>query len=73
MIGRVYEDLIIDFWQSLLLWLVVLLTLNILGIFKFEFAIEKQNDINNDLFKEKIKDIQKQEQEKEEGKETKKG
>ena len=39
-IGRTYTDITINFWQALILWLVVLVSLNILGLFKFEFAVE---------------------------------
>ena len=39
-IAKSYSDFTIDFWQALILWLVVLVSLNIIGIFKFEFAVE---------------------------------
>lgn len=42
-VGVTYPDIVISFWQALILWLVVLVTLNILGLFKFEFVIEAHN------------------------------
>lgn len=51
-IGKTYDYLIINTWQALILWLIVLTLLNILGVFKFEFAIEK-------IDKERLKNKQK--------------
>ena len=39
-VAQSYSDYVINFWQALILWLVVIVLLNIIGIFKFEFAIE---------------------------------
>lgn len=44
----------IDLWQALILWLMVLVTLNIIGIFKFEFAVET---LDEDSIKKKIEAI----------------
>lgn len=57
-IGRTYTDFTIDFWQSLILWLIVLVSLNIIGIFRFEFAVENQDIASRDLLKKKIQDLQ---------------
>ncbi len=53
-IGKNYVDLAIDFWQSLILWLVVLVLLNILGLFKFEFAVQTGETIDNELLRKKL-------------------
>ena len=53
-IGKNYIDLTIDFWQSLILWLSALVMLNILGIFKFEFAIQTGETIDNELLRKKL-------------------
>lgn len=45
-IGKTYSDIAIDFWQAFILWLIVLTFLNILGIFRFEFAVETGNSLN---------------------------
>ncbi len=37
-------NITIDMWQALILWLVVLVTLNIFGVFKFEFAVESMDE-----------------------------
>ena len=58
-IAKTYTDISIDFWQALILWLIVLVTLNILGIFKFEFAIETQESFDKELLKKKIQNLQK--------------
>ena len=42
-LGKTYPNIVIDFWQALILWLIVLVVLNILGIFKFEFVIDLKN------------------------------
>ena len=63
-IAKTYADISIDFWQALILWLIVLLTLNILGIFKFEFAIEKQESFDKELLKKKVQNLQKKSEEK---------
>ena len=57
-IAKTYTDFSIDFWQALILWLIVLVTLNILGLFKFEFAIEKIDSLENNRFKKTLEDIQ---------------
>lgn len=57
-IGKTYSDIMIDFWQALILWLIALTFLNILGIFRFEFAVETgkgldKQKINKESNKEK--------------------
>jgi hypothetical protein len=41
----------INLWQALILWLMVLVILNIIGVFKFEFAVEA---IDEEAIKKKI-------------------
>ena len=65
-IGITYTDIKIDFWQSLILWLIVLVSLSILGVFKFEFAIETQDRTNKDLLKDKIANLKSKTEEKKE-------
>ena len=60
-VARTYSEISIDFWQALILWLILIVVLNILGIFKFEFAIETREEIKKELFS---KDILKNGQEK---------
>lgn len=50
-IGKTYPDIMIDFWQALILWLIVLTFLNILGIFRFEFAVETGKSLDKELLK----------------------
>ena len=58
-IGKTYTNFSIDFWQALILWLIVLVLLNIIGIFKFEFAVQTHNSILDDeLLKKKLQDLQ---------------
>ena len=54
-VGKSFTDITINFWQAFILWLMVLVTLNIIGIFKFEFAVES---FDKELIKQKIQDIQ---------------
>ncbi len=56
-VGETYRHMMIDFWQSLILWLIVLVILNILGFFKFEFAVESNDSAEKDMIKKKIQDI----------------
>lgn len=56
-VGKTYTDMTIDFWQSLILWLIALVVLNILGFFKFEFAVESKDGAENDIVKKKIQEI----------------
>lgn len=56
-IGKTYTDITINFWQALILWLIVLVTLNILGAFKFEFAIETHDSVDKEILKNKIQDL----------------
>ena len=56
-IGKTY-DIQIDFWQGLILWLVVLVLLNIVGAFKFEFAIETADSFDKELLKKKLESLQ---------------
>lgn len=53
-LGKTYDYLLINTWQALILWLIVLTLLNILGIFKFEFAVEK---IDKEHLKNKLEEI----------------
>ena len=57
-VAKTYTDISIDFWQALILWLVVLVALNILGIFKFEFAVETHESFDKELLKKKLQDVQ---------------
>lgn len=57
-IGKVYDFMEINFWQALILWLIVLTILNILGIFRFEFAIETTDSLDKEKIKKKIEGIQ---------------
>lgn len=58
-VAKTYTDISIDFWQALILWLIVLVLLNIIGIFKFEFAVETHNSIIDDeLLNKKLQDLQ---------------
>ena len=63
-VGKTYSDVSINFWQALILWLIVLVTLNILGVFKFEFAIETKDTLDKDLLKKKIQNLQAKTEEK---------
>ena len=56
-IGRTYPDVTIDFWQALILWLVVLVSLNIVGLFKFEFAMETMGNLDKESLKKKIEGL----------------
>ena len=57
-VAKTYTEFSIDFWQASILWLILLVTLNILGIFKFEFAIEKFEDhLDKNNLKKKIEDL----------------
>ena len=56
-IGKSFTDISINFWQALILWLMVLVVLNIIGIFKFEFAVESRESFDKELIKQKIQDI----------------
>ena len=55
-IGKTYTDITINFWQALILWLIILITLSILGIFKFEFAVETGENIDKELLKKKLEE-----------------
>ncbi|MBI2995098.1 MAG: hypothetical protein HYY52_00095 [Candidatus Melainabacteria bacterium] len=62
-IGKNFTDLTVNFWQALILWLIILITLSILGIFKFEFVIETHKVTDKDLLdknllKRKIESLQ---------------
>lgn len=65
-IGKTYTDISIDFWQALILWLVVLVSLNILGVFKFEFAVESIDSFDKELLKKKLESLQGKTKEKKE-------
>lgn len=53
-IGKSFTDISINFWQALILWLMVLVVLNIIGIFKFEFAVEDIKDLSNKIEQTKV-------------------
>ena len=57
-VAKSYADFNIDFWQALILWLIVLVSLNIIGIFKFEFAVETADAFDKDLLKKKLESLQ---------------
>ena len=57
-IAKSYSDFTIDFWQALILWLIVLVLLNLIGIFKFEFAIETADVFDKELLKKKLEGLQ---------------
>ena len=57
-VAKSYIDFTIDFWQALILWLVVLVLLNLIGIFKFEFAVETADTFDKDLLKKKLEGLQ---------------
>ena len=63
-IGKTYNDITINFWQALILWLIVLTTLNILGVFKFEFAIETGSVLDKETLKKKLESLQNKAEEK---------
>ncbi len=56
-VGKTFTDITINFWQALILWLMFLVALNIIGIFKLEFAMESADSFDKDLIKQKINDI----------------
>lgn len=56
-IAKTYTDFNINFWQALILWLMVIVFLNILGIFKFEFAIESTDTFDKELLKKKLEGL----------------
>ena len=56
-IGKAYTDININFWQALILWLIVLVILNIFGAFKFEFAIEAADSFDKELLKKKLEGL----------------
>ena len=58
-VAKSYSDFTIGFWQALILWLVVLVSLNTIGIFKFEFAIEATDTFDKELLKKKLEGLQK--------------
>lgn len=47
-------DVSINLWQALILWLSVLVILNIMGVFKFEFAVESLDDLDKESMKKKL-------------------
>ena len=56
-VGETYTHMTIDFWQSLILWLIALVILNILGFFKFEFAVESNDTSEKTMIKKKIQEM----------------
>ena len=67
-IGRTYDQININFWQALILWLIVLVSLYILGVFKFEFAIETVDTFDKELLRKKLENLQNKPEEKSENK-----
>ena len=63
-IAKTYTDFNINFWQALILWLMVLVSLNIIGIFKFEFAIETDDTFDKDILKKKLEGLKKKSEDK---------
>lgn len=57
-IGKSFNNVNIDFWQASILWLIILVILNILGLFKFEFAIEAGDTLDKEFFKKKLQNLQ---------------
>ena len=57
-VGKTYVDIAIDFWQALILWLIALVLLSILGLFKFEFAIETKEGFDKELLNQKLQSLQ---------------
>ena len=57
-IAKSYSDFTINFLQALILWLIVLVSLHILGVFKFEFAIETTDTFDKELLKKKLEGLQ---------------
>ena len=57
-IGRTYTDISINFWQALILWMIVLVVLNIMGLFKFEFAVEANDALEKDIIKKNLESLQ---------------
>ena len=55
-VGKSFTDITINFWQALILWLMLLVALSILGVFKFEFAVESGESFDKELIKQKIQD-----------------
>lgn len=47
-------DININLWQALILWLAILVILNIIGVFKFEFAVESIDDLDKEAMKKKL-------------------
>ena len=56
-LGKTYANINIDFWQALILWLIFIVVLNILGVFKFEFAVEATDSFDKELVKKKLEDL----------------
>ena len=63
-IAKSYNDFSINFWQALILWLIVLVSLNIFGIFKFEFAIETADTFDKESLQKKLETLQNPHEEK---------
>ena len=63
-IGKTYSDITIDFWQALILWLIILVILNLLGVFKFEFAVETGENFDKNMLRKKLDSLQSKVEEK---------
>ena len=57
-VAKSYSNFTIDFWQALILWLIALVSLNIIGIFKFEFAVETTDTFDKDILTKKLEGLQ---------------
>ncbi len=57
-VAKSYSNFTIDFWQALILWLIALVALNIIGIFKFEFAVETTDTFDKDILTKKLEGLQ---------------
>lgn len=50
-------DVTINLWQALILWLSILVILNILGVFKFEFAVESIDELDKEAMQKKLETL----------------
>lgn len=56
-IGEIYQDLIINSWQALILWLIGIIVIYLSGLFKFEVAVESFDNIDTELIKKKVEEL----------------
>ena len=50
-------DVTINLWQALILWLSILVMLNIIGVFKFEFAVESLDTSDKEAMQKKLETL----------------